>query len=44
MTGGQSNLFQETQSNESELTDPLLIKKILQTEKKLRLFWLIKMK
>jgi DNA polymerase III subunit epsilon len=27
MTGGQSNLFQETQSNESELTDPSLIKK-----------------
>ncbi len=27
MTGGQSNLFQETQSNESDLTDPSLIKK-----------------
>jgi DNA polymerase III subunit epsilon len=27
MTGGQSNLFQDTQSNESELTDTSLIKK-----------------
>ncbi|MDC3400325.1 exonuclease domain-containing protein, partial [bacterium] len=27
MTGGQSNLFQETQSKKSELTDPSLIKK-----------------
>ena len=39
MTGGQSNLFQETKSNESELTDPFTHqKKTLQIEKKLRLF------
>ena len=36
MTGGQSNLFQETQSNESELTDPSLIKKNIANREKIK--------
>jgi len=44
MTGGQSNLFQETQSNESDLTDPSMIKKNIANKKKLRLFLPIKKK
>ena len=36
MTGGQSNLFQETQSNESELTDTSLIKKNIANREKIK--------
>jgi len=36
MTGGQSNLFQETQSNKSELTDPSLIKKNIANREKIK--------
>ena len=36
MTGGQSNLFQEIQSNESELTDPSLIKKNIANREKIK--------
>ena len=36
MTGGQSNLFQETKSNESELTDPSLIKKNIANREKIK--------
>ena len=36
MTGGQSNLFQENQSNKSELTDPLLIKKNIANREKIK--------
>ena len=37
MTGGQSNLFQENQSNKSELTDPLLIKKNIANREKIKI-------
>jgi len=39
MTGGQSNLFQEVQSNESELTDPSLIKKNIANREKIKVIF-----
>jgi DNA polymerase III subunit epsilon len=36
MTGGQSNLFQEVQSNESELNDPSLINKNIANREKIK--------
>ena len=39
MTGGQSNLFQEVQSNESEPTDPSLIKKNIANREKIKVIF-----
>ena len=39
MTGGQSNLFQEVQSNESEQTDPSLIKKNIANREKIKIIF-----
>ncbi len=39
MTGGQSNLFQETEINKSELTDPSLIKKNIANREKIKVIF-----